>query len=185
MRLIFTLILTLFWVSTSFADITILVNKGPFASIEQGALAEDQTNFLDADLTDDRACTECFAATELAQFLPKAIDIKEENIKFDSSMSLPQTGDVFVLGSRVSNPLIENLKQTEKAKLENQQSYRICSYEDNGRTITIIEGGDREGTLYGVYEYLNRLGVNFIGLGEKGMVFPAPKTNLPANLQIV
>jgi len=185
MRLVCILILTLLWVSVSSADITILVNKGPFASIEQGAVAEDQTNFLDADLTDDRACTECFAATELAKFIPKAIDIKKENIKLDASMKMPATGDVFILGSRKTNPLIESLKQTKNVKLENDQSYRICSYKDNGRVITIIEGCDREGTLYGVYEYLNRLGINFIGLGERGMVFPTRKTSLPSNLEIV
>ena len=52
------------------SPVTIIVNKGSFAGAEEAAMGEEKVNWWDADLTDDRACTECFAATELAHFLP-------------------------------------------------------------------------------------------------------------------
>jgi hypothetical protein len=41
---------------------TIVVNSGPFPNAHAAAQAEDRVNWLDADLSDDNACTECFAA---------------------------------------------------------------------------------------------------------------------------
>lgn len=54
------------WAETS---ISILVNPGNLASIEEAGHAEEQVDWWDGDLSDDNACTESFAALELRHFL--------------------------------------------------------------------------------------------------------------------
>ncbi|MCK4885870.1 MAG: hypothetical protein KAS96_00715, partial [Planctomycetes bacterium] len=169
-------------VSPGFAKVTILVNPGGFNNIEKAAVSENKVNFWDDDLTDDRACTECFAALELAKFLGKCGDFDTVEVK--SADELPSDGDIFILGSRNSNLLLNSFNLTEAVKLETDESFNIRTVKDNGRLITIIEGRDRVGVLYGVYEYLDRLGIHFIGLGEKGTVYPADKVKLIENLNI-
>lgn len=159
-------------VSICYAQINIVVNRGNFTTVQQAAVSEEKVNWSDNNLTDDRAVTECFAASELAEFLPSAIDIKADEIKFTDPETLPVSGNIFVIGSRLSNPLIKKYDNPETGKLETEQSYRIRSFRENGRIVTIIEGADRIGALYGVYRYLEKLGVRFIGLGEKGKIFP-------------
>jgi len=166
------------------AQVSIMVNKGPFDTVQQGATGEEKVNFLDADFTDDRACTECFAAMELAEFLPKATGINADDIKFVQPGALPETGDVFLLGSCFSNLIIDQYDLPEGTKLDTEQSFSIRTFKDAGRIVTIIEGTDRIGALYGVYRYLEELGIKFIGLGEKGTVLPDAPVDLPGKLNI-
>ena len=154
------------------AQVTVLVNFKPFPSVEKAAYMEDKVNWSDADYTDDRACTESFAAMELAAFLPKCTGIPKEAISLSMARKVPKEGDVIIIGSRHSNPLIKQVDKSTVSGFETEQSFRIHSFSENNRTITVIEGSDRIGTLYGVYAYLNRLGVQFIGLGDKGTVYP-------------
>ena len=166
------------------AQITILVNKGNFAGVEEAANSEEKVNWWDADRSDDRACTECFAAMELSRFLTSCIQISETGIRFGSPGTLPVKGDVILLGSRHSNPLIASYNVPGDTGLETDQSFRIRAFRENNRTITIIEGSDRTGTLYGVYDYLEQLGIRFYGLGEKGTVFPERLPELPREMNI-
>ena len=139
--------------SRTFADIKIIVNKSSFPSVEAASTSEDSVNWLDNEVADDTACTECFAAVELATFLSKCINISSEKIKFTDTtdiISLPSDEDVFLLSSRESNPLIDIITpKTDDLKTE--QSFCIKSFEDHGRVVTVIEGKQRVGTLYGVY----------------------------------
>ena len=167
---------------SSFAKVTILVNPGGFSNIEDAAVGEDKVNFWDNDLTDDRACTECFAALELAKFLGKYADINTVEVK--PADELPAEGDVFILGSRNSNILLGSFNLAEAVKLETDESFNIRTVKNNSRLITIIEGRDRVGVMYGVYEYLDNLGIHFIGLGEKGTVYPAGKIKLIDDINI-
>ena len=169
----------------SHAQVTILVNKGKFATLEEAANADDKVNWIDADKTDDRACTECFAATELMQLLPLGSNVSAGQIKVDVSGKLPAQGDVIILGSRQSSKLINSLKVPQTGELKTDQSFRIQTIDQNNRIITVIEGKDRIGTLYGVYGYLNQLGITFYGLGEQGTVYPKEKKGLPVKLSIV
>ncbi|MHC4122233.1 MAG: DUF4838 domain-containing protein [Planctomycetota bacterium] len=161
--------------------ITILVNPGNFAGIEEAAISEEKVDWWDEDLTDDRACTECFAAMELSRFLAACLDLDKNNIKLEKPDKLPEGGDVFVLGSRESNSLITELGTAKNIELKTDESFCIHAFTESGRVITIIEGKDRVGTLYGVYTYLEQLGIRFYGLGDKldpntGKVVPV--TNL-------
>ena len=74
------------------AQLTILVNKGKFATLEEAANADEKVNWIDADRTDDRACTECFAATELVHFLPLGSTVSASEIKVETNGKVPSQG---------------------------------------------------------------------------------------------
>jgi len=164
------------------AKVRILANPGNFSSNIKAAFGENEVDFWDDDLTDDRACTESFAAVELAGFLQEYADVEDVMIK--SADELPSDGDIFILGSSKSNPLLKSFNPAKPIKLDSDESFNIRTVKNNGRLITIIQGGGRVGVLYGVYEYLDRLGIHFIGLGEKGTIYPAAKVKLPTDINI-
>jgi len=164
--------------------ITIMVNQGPFAGIEQAAQGEEQVNWWDDNHADDRACTESFAAVELAKFLPRCTNLAANDIKLQPADKLPQAGDVILIGSSLSNPLIAAQPARKGAKLENCEAFNIRTNQEGGRTVTIIEGSDRQGALYGTYSYLEQLGIRFFGLGEQGTIYPDKPVDLPKQLDI-
>jgi len=172
----------LIFVASAFAsNVTIIVNPGNFGTVEKAANAEQQVNFWDDDLSDDRACTECFAAIELKNFLIKVTDLKENDITFADTNNIPAKGHVFILGCEGSNPLLSD----DDLKFESDESFRITAIKDNDRIITKIQGSDRVGTMYGVYRYLNKLGIHFFGLGEPGTVYPAEPVSIIEELNII
>jgi hypothetical protein len=57
---------------------TILVDFGPYHSVQEAANSEANVNWNDADLSDDTVCTECFAAIELQHYLRKATGQEED-----------------------------------------------------------------------------------------------------------
>jgi hypothetical protein len=181
------ILILMFLINTivSNAQLNIIVNKGAFNSVKDAAGGEELVNFFDDDPSDDRACTECFAATELAKFLPSAIMIKADEIRFADIKKLPESGNVYIIGSRSTNSLISKYGLSEGNIPETEQSYYIRSFIDDNRVITIIEGAGRIGTLYGVYRYLEELGVKFIGLGEKGTILPVSYVPIPSDLKII
>ena len=166
-------------------QVTVIANPGPFSGIEKAATSEKNVNWWDAGLADDRACTESFAALELAHYLTCCTSLSGDEILLRSPGSLPKKGDVFLVGSKQSNPLIASLDLPENDRLKTDESFRLRAFQDNNRTITIIEGKDRVGALYGVYAYLEQLGIHFYGLGEKGTVYPDKPVGLPQSLNII
>ncbi|MFC1676142.1 DUF4838 domain-containing protein [Planctomycetota bacterium] len=173
LNLTFSLCIAVFLALTAASasgGVTIIVNPGPFDGIEEAAKAEKSVDFWDGDLSDDRGCTESFAALELKHFLAKCTGLSQSQIVLSSTRDLPGKGDVFILGSRKSNRLVGQYSKAEAGKLTSDESFCISAFEDKGRTVTVIEGGDRIGTLYGVYGYLERLGIRFYGLGQKDSV---------------
>lgn len=180
--------LTAFCVATAnvAGAITIVASPGPFGTVEKAAVSEAEVNWWDADPADDDAATESFAATELAHFLAVCTGVKPDEIHFASPDRIPATGDVFLLGSLRSNPLIAGLgSAAEKLRVSPvAESYHIRAFSESGRTITVIAGHDRAGTLYGVYAYLEQLGMRFYGLGELGTIRPDTAAKCPRELDI-
>ncbi len=166
----------------SWAKVTIIVNPGPFDTIEQAAFAEANVNFWDDDPTDDRACTECFAAVELKRFLAKVTAWETDDIELRDIDRVPTSGPVFVLG--VFNPLLARYAEKNDSTLASAESFNIRTVRENDCIVTLIQGSDRVGVLYGVYEYLNRLGIHFFGLGQAGTVYPTEPVTLPNDLNV-
>lgn len=169
------------------AGIEIVVNPGDFGSVEKAATSEEQVNFWDGDPSDEDACTESFAAVELRSFLAATGAIGKD-IRIGWRSDLPESGYVFVLGSRRSNPLVGCLDGAggNKNELTTPESYRVRVATHDTRTVCVIEGKGRVGTLYGVYDYLERIGMRFFGLGDKGTVYPpAPAGLITDDLDVV
>ena len=165
--------------------LTILVDSGPFASVEEAGSAENAVDWWDDDYNDDRACTECFAAVELKRFLPRCTDIDINDIDIAEPNKLPREGDVIILGSRETNRLIKGTSPHDSLTIDTQESFRLLSEFQGNRTVIAIEGGGRTGVLYGAYALLEKLGVGFFGLGENGTVYPDSISLLPDSLDIV
>ncbi len=182
---LFTVLVFLHTLKLEASEIKILVNPGPFASIEQAVHSEEKVNWWDAELSDDRACTECFAAMELAHFLSACTELQVDEISIGFQNHLSAKDRIFLVGSSRSNPLIASQKISERHKLNTRESFLIKTIPNSNRIITIIEGKDRVGALYGVYAYLEQLGIRFYGLGQKGTVYPDKPVELPRNLNIV
>jgi hypothetical protein len=157
--------------------IYIIANPGPFDSIEQAAVSENKVNFWDGNYEDDDASTECFAAIELRRFLAACTGIPAANIQLSWTKEIPKNGYVFVIGNRKSNSLVGSLpaKGDSSPAFTTPESFRIRVVPRESASVCIIEGNGRIGTLYGVYAYLERLGMRFFGLSEQGTVYPAGK----------
>src|SRR5262249_6801944 len=91
--------------------ITVVTDPAPFASIEAAASAESRVHGWDHDTRDDDACTRCFAAIELARWLPRAFDLPPGAARL--SATLPDTGDVIVLGYPSSSAVARLLHRDE------------------------------------------------------------------------
>ena len=166
--------------------ITIIANPGQFANVEIAAGAEMRVNWWNSnDLSVANACTESFAAMELRTFLGRCLADRAE-IRLAGVGEVPAKGDVFLIGSADSNPLVASFQpdKHKSAVAEDAESFRITAFRQDDRTITIIQGGDRVGALYGVYAYLEQLGVRFYGLGDRDTVMPAQPPVLPTKLDL-
>jgi len=153
-------------------NLTIVANPGRFGTVEKAAVAEREVNWWDNATADDNACTECFAATELRHFLSACTGKPESEIPLSAPGQMPASGDVVLIGSVGSNPLIESLAPAAGKDFAPPvaEAFYILALHDSGRTMTVIKGSDRVAALYGVYAYLERLGFRFYGLGERDTV---------------
>lgn len=169
-------------------SISVVVNPSALGTVEAAAGAETIVNWWDNDLADDAACTECFAAMELARFLKQGADNSGKSIGLiPAAQGLPAQGSVILIGSLASNSLLADLinKSDDKKPPEPKEgAYRIRTLDDGDRQITLIQGNDRIGCLYGVYGLLEHLGYRFFGLGEQGTVLPEGPVHLAEKIDI-
>ncbi|MBN1588358.1 MAG: DUF4838 domain-containing protein [Pirellulales bacterium] len=160
------LLLTVFPAATAFSETTIVVNFGPYGSAQAAGHAEAEVDWLDADRTDDVACTECFGALELQHYLRKMTS-REKDFEIRDDRSEP-AGDWILIGGPESNALARRVAPklnvtSDRLIALGPQGYRIKSGTVDGRQVTLVAGSDRIGTLYGVYDLLHRLGVRWFG----------------------
>ncbi|MBN2295824.1 MAG: S-layer protein [Pirellulales bacterium] len=156
----------MFCISRAHATTTIVVNIGPFESVEAAAQAEERVDWFDADMTDDIACTQCFAAMELQRFLREATGLAG-NFAVVKDAGMPE-GELILLGGPDSNRLTKRFAQklgidAGQLKRLGPQGYRIKTETIDGRRVTVVAGGGRVGTLYGAYDLLHRLGTRWFG----------------------
>ncbi len=150
---------------TAGAETIIVVDKGPFASIEAAAESEKNVNWNDADKADDTACTECFAAVELQHYLRKitgrATDFAFADTRHDKVA-------VIAVGQAAAKFPAEELADL------GPDGYRIRTAVNFGSDFCncAIAGASRLGTLYGVYDFLHRLGCRWYAPGEIHEVIP-------------
>ncbi|NLF06671.1 MAG: DUF4838 domain-containing protein [Pirellulaceae bacterium] len=181
-RLFTVVLLTLpaFCVDRAEAGVSIIVNLGEYASAEVAGHDEANVDWLDADPRDDVICTEAFAALELQKHLRKMTG-REDDFAIVDDNDVPE-GELIAVGSPANNAAAKrfasklgvSLKQLEELGPE---GYRIKTGEIDGRRATLIAGGGRVGTLYGVYDLLHRLGFRWFSPAEFDEVTPAAEWN--------
>ncbi|HEO72625.1 MAG TPA: DUF4838 domain-containing protein, partial [Candidatus Hydrogenedentes bacterium] len=147
------------------ADVSIVVDAGPFASVQEAGHAEAQVDWSDADHTDDTACTECFAACELQHYL-RIVTGRARDFALMDDAEAPQDGDMVLLGQAACKPYADALGLSLDAVNElGREGYRIKSGNVDGRWVCAIVGGGRVGTMYGAYDVLHRLGCRWFAPG--------------------
>ena len=171
--------------ATTGKPVTIVVSLGPFATVEEAATAEDRVEWRDGDIRDEAACTASFAATELRHHLAACLRVPDSTISLSGANVLPARGCVFLLTSDPADPRLEGLDTTGAPPLlrGDGQGFRVFTSAAAGRVVHVIQGAEPVATLYGTYAVLERLGVRFFGLGERGTVLPAQTVNLPDTLR--
>ena len=85
------------------ARTTIVVDFGPHRSAQAAGNSEASVDWLDADLSDDRTCTECFAALELQHYLRK-MSGQSDNFAIVDDEAAPD-GELFLVGGPASNAI--------------------------------------------------------------------------------
>lgn len=156
----------LFIAYSASADTRIVVNFGPHLSAEVAAHSEANVDWLDADLSDDTICTECFAAVELQAFL-RRVTGRATDFSIVGDDNVPP-GELIVVGRPAWNATAARLAaslEIDDAAIAalGPEGYRIKTAAADGRPVTLVAGGSRVGTLYGVYDLLHRLGCRWFG----------------------
>ena len=152
----------------------IAVDSGLFSSPEQAAFAEQQIDWSGQDTAAMRACTECFAAVELKNYLSAITESNDDKNAFKIvSFDQAAAGNSIVLTSlsaEQTTPIISKIIKKYKLenKLEKNESFAIITNSDK----VYIIGKDRTGTLYGVYHFLEKIGVRWFEPGKMGEEIP-------------
>lgn len=159
-------------------QVTIVADPGRFGTVERAAAAEDSVDWWDDHQQDDVACRESFAATELARFLPKALDIAPDRVHLAAPSRRLPDGDVILVGAAAGRHFatggaLQGIPGTGG-------NFCINASRREGRNVLSVEGPESPGTLAGCYRLLELLGVRFYDLGDSNAVFP----RRPATLAI-
>ncbi|HET7224200.1 MAG TPA: DUF4838 domain-containing protein, partial [Candidatus Eisenbacteria bacterium] len=162
--------------------VSIVVPCAPFATVEQAARAESLVHWNDADPSDDDACTECWAASDLAHWLRHCPGFERRDIRLVAGTRLPPAGDCIVLGNPRSQPLVRALAAWPDTG--SRDAFRLRLRRDHGRDVCVIAGATRTGTLYGSAAFLERLGVRFYGPADSETVLPRDPVALPRKLDV-
>ena len=168
---------------------SIVVEQGPFHSLEEASRAEDQVDWSRGDVRKQNAVTEAFAAQELRAYLCRL-----------TGMRLPDRGsfplvagdrrrppqNFLYLASMSSGrlaPAVKSVIAREKLaqRLTRKESFALVP---SGRNLFLI-GFDRVGTLYAAYHFLEMQGVRWYAPGELGEFVPVGKPiRLPRSTMI-
>jgi len=165
--------------------LTIVARCAPFASVEAAAVAESSVHWTDADPIDDDACTESYAAVELAHWLRRCPGVGSRPIALSGDERIPATGDAIVLGNSRGHSLACELVGRVGLDTTSRDAFRLRTIRRGGRTVWVVCGASRVGTLYGAYALLESLGVRFYGPADAETVLPRDPVALPATLDVV
>jgi len=161
------------------AGTMIVVNYGSYSNVEAAANSEAAVNWLDAGTEDDSVCTESFAALELQKYLRLLTGRTDDFPIVDDDM--PFKGDAILVGCPANNAAVRAAGKDlglDPGKLAGlgAEGYMIRGPAVSaGRTLVVVAGGGRVGTLYGVYDLLHRLGCRWFAPGTVHEEIPARK----------
>lgn len=171
--------------------LAIVVDFGDYPTAEAAANSQDSVDWYDDDGRDDTICTVAFAATELRRYLckitgkdlgdPDAVPIIDDGKALNDRGLNRLNGDYIVVGHNALSAQFDTKPETMKDLPGEGVSggFRIQTIEAGGTNRLLLLGNDRVGTLYAVYEFLERLGCRWYGPGVVNEEIPH---NLPTPL---
>lgn len=154
----------------------IVVDCEPFSEVSQAATAENTIDWSGTDSIKKKSCTESYAALELQQYL-RRLSVHGSNnhtVQFDFvslKKGIPPKAIILTdLATESRNKDIAGIIHHYKLrnKLLKDESFAIVPQKDH----LFIIGHDRVGTLYGVYQLLEMLGVRWYAPGPMGEYVP-------------
>jgi hypothetical protein len=160
----------------------IAVDFSPFAGVEAAAQAEAQVDWRRGPIRQRNACTLSYAALELRDHLERVSHARFEFSRMDDDPA-GQSFALATLQEARANPSLHRLIQEYAldSRLEGDDSYALVPHDEG---LAII-GRERTGVLYGVYGYLESLGIRWYGPEPHEWVFPAPgPLRLPESLVV-
>jgi len=152
---------------------TIVVNVGEYDSAQAAGYDEVNVDWGDADHSDDTICTEAYAAAELQHYLRTMTGEADgfPIVDDDAALASPPDDDLVLIGGPASNVAVARMSGgplVAPAALDEAgpEGYVITTVAQSGRQVTVVAGGGRIGTMYGVHDLLHRLGVRWYAPGE-------------------
>ena len=146
---------------------------GAAKSTEYWAVGEDRVEDWEREGPDAERCTVAFAAVELKHFLEQSAP----EIEFRFAETLPEHDPAIVVGPLATVGKFFALTDTP-AIPDDPQAFAIYSLHRDGGAL-LLTGKARQGTLYAVYDYLERLGWRWYTPAPTGEVAPAKRDSLP------
>lgn len=167
-------------------SIPIVVNLGSFTTARDAIGARGKTDWVTQDAPDAIICTEALAAQELHDYLCKLTGthpgMAEVFPIVDDDAAI--SGPAILVGTPATNKVVA-ARATELgldkpgALSTTRQGYRILARTEAGAgagaPVVALAGGDRVGTLYAAYEYLERQGIRWFAPGEVNEQVPRIK----------
>ena len=152
---------------------TIVVRYRAHASAVEAARAEEDVDWRDANMQDDTVCTQAFAALELQEHLREMTGRSEDFAIADDDAGITE-GDLIIVGGPATNNVARQMLPTADDSLARlgPEGYIIRTLLLDGGAAVLIAGGGRVGTLYGVYDFLHRLGVRWYAPGDANREVP-------------
>lgn len=153
----------------------IVVDIGPFSAPIEAASSENGIDWSGSNISAMNACTESYAAFELHHYLGR---LANKDAASDSDFQivpfrnyLPEKAIILGNLSQIgSNEYLTSILKRKKViqPLDQPESFAIIPE----KSKLYIIGHDRIGTLYGVYHFLERLGVRWYEPGIIGEIIP-------------
>ena len=146
-------------------DWKIVVDSSPFASAEEAAVSEATVDWSAAASREQDATTTSHAAVELRTFLARLLVIQEPDTGFvivAPGEALPERAIIFsTLSDARANPELAKVVAAMRLEshLQHPGSFAVIPAIDR----LYIIGAGRTGVLYGVYDFLESVGIRWYG----------------------
>ena len=166
--------------------LTILVDPGPFGSVDSAAVSESRIDDWSAASAQATACTESFAAIELRRFLARAMGWTKPASRSRAPTRCPPaaTCSCSPSGASASAPRLAPAAPP-RGRPRTPDGFTLRGLRRDGRRVFVIAGQSRSGTLYGAYAFLEALGLRFYDLGDSGTVMPSRPVHPPGRIDLV
>jgi hypothetical protein len=125
-----------------------------------------------------------FVAGELQKYIERFSGAGLKIISADAVRETPQDVALILLGGPEVNPLVRRAVSDRLVNFDGLKAdgFILRSIHLNGRAALVVGGNDEAGTMYGVYDLLERYGAVFLLTGD---ILPEKKADLPwLNLEV-